>query len=233
MSYSGKTGSVRGHNASKGPVALWQLGGTMTDSIGGLNLSVSTGTEAYAPVVPGMTGFRFNGSTEIARGSSDASLQLLGDMTVEAVCRVNGSSNLMFAFAGNGGTEDLNTLYGLRPVGSSLGMESFHESGAGNLVTYDLNDCLPAFVPFHIAQVRRSNRYTMFLNGRQIGATSGTLTAPTGGTSATMRVGGLFGSAFFNGILASLIVYGRALSAKEVASDYNLTLGPVYGLYSP
>jgi len=235
MSYSGKNASVRGHNASKGPVALWQLDGNMVDSIGGLNLSVSTGTEKYSQTVPGMAGFSFNGSTELARPGFDASLALAGDVTVECVARVGASSNILWSFGGNGSTEALNILYSLRVADSVnyLGMECLHEQGAGNSVVYDRNDCFPIYVPFHVAQVRSGNQYTLYLNGRQIGPASSVLTAPTGGTSSSMRVGGFFGSNFFNGVISSLIVYGRALSSKEVASDYNLTLGPAYGLYSP
>lgn len=240
MSYQGKTAAVRGHNASKRPVGLWQLNGNLLDSSGnGLTLSVSTGTARYSQFLPGIVGLAFDGATELNRASSDASLQITGDLTVELLAFLSfptGTSlGSLLAFDGNAGTEVANTLYGLRLADSTtyMGVRSAHENGVATPVTYDLADSFPYRSPCHIAQVRRNNQYSVFFNGRQIGATSGTLSAPTGGTTSTLRIGGLFGGNFMTGILASVAVYNKALTSSEIMSDYNLTLGPVFGILTP
>ena len=85
---------------------------------------------------------------------------------------------------------------------------------------------------------RSSNQISFFQNGRQLGATSGTLTTPTDGGSGGFMVGahwssGAFPSGYAEMVIASLKVIPSALTDAQILDEYNYTIGNMYPRSTP
>jgi len=69
----------------------------------------------------------------------------------------------------------------------------------------------------------------VYVNGSQVGVAQATQGLPGGGTNNTgpayIGIYGSFAGYPFNGKIAKVAVYDRALTASEVSSDYNATKG--------
>ena len=71
---------------------------------------------------------------------------------------------------------------------------------------------------YHLAVVRDGSLFTIFING--VAAGSETATTPVPNANAPLTIGQAEGF-YFNGLLDEVSIYGRALSAEEVAAIYN------------
>ena len=211
------------------PVALYHFNGTLNDSSGnGLTLSVLTGALAYRQVWPGVVGIT---GGVVGRSVNDASLTILGDVTVQVLAVLRSApSNAQIAYVGaSGETEATNVAWQVDIEGPNE-LQWFSESGAGVNASFNStgtsNVGLPAIgVPFYLAARRASNVITFFINGVQFGSASSALTTPTGASAATLRC--REGTAPPE--LFGLKIVSSALSDAQIAAEYNRTLGAAFG----
>ena len=219
------------HDTSYSPIALYQLNGDLTDSSGnGRTLTLDAGTARYSDISPHLKGFAFDGASRLK--STDTIFRITGDITIEMLINIQSASAAsIVAEMDTGETPGTNYNYAVSVVGTTGHyFESFWEFGSGTNVAYD--NTSGSYVVgdvFHFAYVRASNVVTMYMNGKVWGAPSGTLTAPdTSSPTQNFYVGGNIVDPFFNGIISSLKVIGRALTATEVESEFERTLGNAY-----
>jgi hypothetical protein len=227
--------NARLHDLTHSPVGLWQLNGGLTDSSGnGFTLTVESGTERYSQLPGGIQGFYFDGSTNLYRSAAEATLRILGDMTIELLCEwidsppgTSPNSNVVVVTHVGLQASSLeveNTLYRLGAA-PTLGLRYFAEQGAGGSILHDTVDGAGQSLQ-HIAMVRSSDDVTFYLNGQALSATSTTLAAPTGGGNGRFRIGaaqGLVGPC--KAVVSSVKVVASALTAQQVADEYGRTLG--------
>lgn len=230
------------HTTSHSPVALYQFDGDMTDSSGnGYDLSLYTGTERYADVVPGLRGFYFDGSTEL-RLMEAALTSITGDMTLEYLvvfARTVGSNSEQSPVhpaleEDELGNSAINYTWYLSFVGTALAFRWFQEWDDGqdsvpDQVNYPhpkgIGDGLLVGVPYHVAVVRENDVVQFYLNGNPLGPPSSTLTTAQGGGGAWFVVGGEGGVDRFKGVLASVKIVTSALTANEIRAEYEDTIG--------
>lgn len=221
------------HDTTHNPVALWQFNGDMLDSgSAGENLTLETGTTLWAPgPVPGTRAFNFNGATRlVGAATAAAALRITGDMTVEALVRPGTATTIGYLAlcAGDLGseTEANNMLWALRfNTQQNLLLDSSWENGAG--VNNDVSNAIEEawrYEWLHVAVTREANVGKLWLQGRNI-ATSGVLSAPTGGTSARIRLGcGNVAGQFISASLSSVKVCDFALSQAQLQDEVRRTM---------
>ncbi|HWA29102.1 MAG TPA: hypothetical protein VG734_25860 [Lacunisphaera sp.] len=220
-----------------GALALWNFDGNLLDSSGnGRNLTVETGVQRYSQIWPGMRAIHLNGTTTLVYNVADPALRLTGDMSVTFILYLltalyNTGPLFSHGVAGDGGVAS-NYLYDIEILNGPK-VEWFQEYTGQADSFADFVD-LPPVWPCVLTYVRSGGGtiITQYLNGQQWGTPSynsgGALVAPTDGTSGRLRFGqsGLSPPACF---LAGAKLDGRALSADEVKSDYNLSWGRAFG----
>jgi hypothetical protein len=223
------------HDLTHSPVGLWQFDGNLTDSSGnGNNLSAISGTPRYAELFPGLRGLSCDTVFRVGISSAPAVLRITGDVTLEMLIVPDKSTGIgCVAFVtGNGETLATNTLWSLALLNTSNavnGLRYAAESGAGVDAIYSINHGpLPGTLN-HLAMARASDVITFYLNGKQLGASSGTLTTAAGGTSTGFFVGAdAAGANAMRFSVSSLKVVSSALNAAQVLAEYNRTLGAFF-----
>lgn len=229
-------GDLQYLDTTNSPVALYKLDGVMTDFSGnGFDMSVETGTEMYADVVPGKRGFYFNGSTKLIYNTFSSTLAITGAVTLIAIiqCDVLLAIDGLISHGASGEASDTNLLYNaqiqaLTP--QQLGW--LHEHGGGTNDAYNPTGSA-RMPPIHnlvmVGWSRdASNVVTMNINGRTV-ATSGTLTAADGGGSGRLRLGGTGDATSERFVMFSAKVVAAAYSEAQFKAEFNRSLGPVYG----
>lgn len=221
---------VRYHDTTHSPVGLWQFNGNMNDSSGNsFTLTVSTGTERYSEILPGLTGFYFDGSTTVFRNAAEATLQITGDYTIEMLLLLPPivQNAVLVSMGDSGGTSASNYLFDIT-TNNTFSLANFSESGtkSGNTLARPLAS-LPYNQPCHFAMTKTSNVIQFWLNGAVIG-TSGSQTATTGGSLDKLRVGGDASAPSLAGVVASLKIVASALNSTQIAAEYSRTIGRLY-----
>lgn len=236
------TQPYRYHDLSYGPLGLWQLNGDALDSSGnGYNLDVgifSGGTTFmhYSDIIPGIRGAWFDGSHFLIHTAYDAALNILGDMTVEAIIRndelipgVNPTSQILRAFVSHSGSNIFFTTYGPAfAVGlnaSSRRVQALSSQGAV-LDRFECEHGVESKGVAHVAARRKSGVWQIFINGQRAGPESATLPTPDGGTNARFRIGGVdpaSASGSWLGALASVKLFDKALTDDEIRAEATLT----------
>ncbi len=225
--------TIHRHDTTYSPVGLWQLDGTLNDTSGnGFNLTTDAGTARYADIFPGIPGLLVSASRFIYN-TTGTSLAITGDMTIECLFRSAApvSTTFFAGYAGGSGsgTQANNILYSMFIPSGLFGLSWTQESGSGSPTSYNLTDhVIPRTYLCHVAATRASNVIRFYLNGRTFGAASSALTTPDGGTTSVFRIGGDAAQNAVQGNIASLKVVASALSASQIAGEFNLTLGSYY-----
>lgn len=209
---------------SHSPVALYHFNRSAEDLSGnGLDLS---GTLNYTEFEPQHFGLAPGSNAQ--RSGYDALLAITGPVTLEVTGYFYSTpSGAIFAsFTASGETLATNTLWQLSAHTASQlrWIHEFGSSGTDAVLLSTNADCsLPRLHSrFHAASVRdASGVVRLFLNGRQHGDPSAPFSAPTGGTSAFLRV--MFGSTAFG--LDGLKITPSALTPAQVAASAEYVLG--------
>lgn len=229
--------SLRYHTTRFDPVGLWQLDGTLADTSGnGFDLTVNTGDEAYTDIAPGMLGAYFDGATTLAAGAGATALNITGDLTIECVIRPQavdeGGRQLCIQHSGiPRAAEATNHVYALALLDPNNALALFNVSGGGlgTENTGFINDSIIPSTLNHLAVTRASDVITFYLNGVQIGTPQGPVDPSSGGGSGLFHLGGFTGE-FFTGVLSSVKIVDRALTAVEVNDEAQFT---VFGVTQP
>jgi len=145
-------------------------------------------------------------------------------------------STLIVAIGGTGDAEPENILYGLNIIdgGDGLWLPGYiHEEGAGNNITYNLALTDGVVAPRRgdvtmIAFSRISNVIQFYVNGKAFGPPSGTLTAPTGGSTGQLQLPG-FNAHNTNCAVRSLKIVASGLTDEQILAEYNRSMGPAFG----
>jgi hypothetical protein len=227
---------IRRHGLEHQPLGLWQPSSVnfLEDFSGnGRDLTVEAGTELYGFLHPSLSGFKFDGSTSLIYNVDDTGLRITGDITLEFLFMLQGTANnaVFMSHMALGENEAENHLYCLK-FGTLPALVWFTESGAGTDATSNLgSSTVQLYQLMHVAAVRSSGVIYLYLNGELANTPGSALTTPTGGSSGRLRIGADAGGNYITGIGTSFKVIGSALSAAQVAAEYNRTLGPAFGFF--
>lgn len=228
------------HDATYSPVALWQLNGVFTDTSGsGITLTFDT-VKAWTEIWPGLEGWDMIGGARLdSVAPSPAALALTGDMTFSAFVkipdrsRLGGSALCLVAYEANTGAASGNALWHIGMNNNQLRFLSQH--GSQVLDQYLVADRLVPEGLLLLDVTRTAGVPQFYVNGLPFGAAGSALTTPTGGSSSTLTFGGLSSSTSGSPLqagLASVAIYGTALSAAQIKAKYNRCFGPVFGVRS-
>lgn len=228
---AGSLATIGRLDTTHSPLGLWHFNGDLADSSGNSRtLTVDTGAAVYAELWPGFKGIDLNGTCRLT--NSHASFQLTGNCTIEMVCVLNGTPNSIAFVAQNvaGETSATNTLFRLGVTTAARLLQWLTEHGAGVDDAYTLSTAAlpPLGVPFHLAVTRTSNVVQFYVNGVAHGPASSALTAPDGGGSTVLNVGGDASNLCGPMMLAELKIIGSALSAPQVLAEAERTIGALY-----
>lgn len=221
------------HTRAYNPSGLWQFNETLNDTSGNsFNMTMEVGTERYTDIYPGTRGLQLIGSRPVYNVAGGV-LNITSDITIECLMYLetypgaNAVAIACFANAGETSADNTNYAIQLNATDGTFGWLS--ESGSGVDATYNLTNG-PGLGLSHIAVTRISNVIRFYLNGRAYGSASGTLTSPTAGSSGKLRIG--YPDVGFLApecVMASLKIIASGLTAAQIATEYNTTLGPILG----
>jgi hypothetical protein len=228
------TAVVQRHGLHHSPVGLWQFDGDLNDSSGnGFHLTVESGAARYTNIFPGLRALLIVDPLKLIYNVAEPVLRITGNLTIEMLLQLSPAyeaGKFLCSHTATGETSDTNALYQIDMVATtSENVGLFSESGAGVNASYSIT-LYPPLSLCHFAVTRVTNVVQFYLNGRTLGAASGTLTTPTDGTSGRFRVGSstVAGTAP-SGILSSLKVLNIGLTSGQILDEFNRTLGA----YSP
>lgn len=259
FAYAHSMPTITTHTADANTLALWQGdppnngGSGLIDSSGhGKTLVMGAGTERYGPLGMGQLGFMCDGSNYWQRAGAvnDASLNLVGDMTVEYLVRVltqppgrvtsvvtNGGAAVTYAAIGETGGND-NVLwaswienanaFGPNTAGV-FGTSWFWETGPGTNSAVEDQALVSMYDPHHIAIVRSAGggTITTYIDGFRQSITTGQPVGTVGGAPIQfVRIGADHNAAqFLSGVVGSVKISNVARSANYIFNDAAHCLG--------
>lgn len=163
----------------------------------------------------------------------DSALWLQGAMTVVMLAtRVNNSSGFNASGTINYGGLGLNIQYAFETgvTGPPGTLRYWHHTGAGVVQEHIIR-----YFPTHeinwLAFTRSAGGVVqIWMNGKKVGSPSAALTLPTGGANGRFHfVNSAGGLTLAIGFMASVRIDNAVLSDETLVSDYNHTLGNLYG----
>lgn len=215
MTYISGIARRRLHDTLLAPIALYQLDGAnkLVDSSGnGRSLTEAVSTEE-------IVGYRHDllcinsGRME----SADVAFQITAAVSVAALVRVVSFSGWqgIVGYGGSGESLATNTIWNLSFIGNKL--RWYHEHGSGTDDIFDSTISAQPMVWQHICATRDAlgTGINLYINGENVG--SGTVTAPSGGTSGTfflMEFPG--GTSPFDEAIQSVAVFDAELTPLQV-----------------
>lgn len=239
----GGLGNFRKFSASTfSPVCLYNFQNDLTDSSGnGLDLVNNSSIASFRMLGMQTDGTPIYGVTASATGflkrnTHDSSLTITGDITVQIIVAYTAfatasSTAEWIAFEGGDETSANNYLWAI--IQNSGSPEAYWEHGSGTDVTYTpltgnagLRFAGIGENPVYWAWTRTSGVVQMYCDGKPWGGPSGALTAPDGGSTSTLR---FFNKGSVGEYILGAKVSASALSAADIASEYNSTLGLAKG----
>ena len=183
---------------------------------------LGAGTAAYMPAYDyyNKGSLRFDGSDDyVDLGTNAALTSLTNNITVEAWIKIPISTN-RYTIYGNG-YSGTGMMFGTS-ANTPGGLEVYYPS---IYVAYSTAGVLQPDVWQHVVYTRNGsglNTHAFYINGVSQTVTQTANGADSWGTSGTNRYLGLRGGVMFNGQMSSVKVYSRALSATEVAQNYDV-----------
>ncbi len=233
---------IRVLDTTYSPVGLWNMhlgaGVGIKDYSGNGNDMIveGGGTLRYTALMPALGGILFDGSTNALVNSAQAVLRVTGAMTILALgswsdLPTAGNVRAILSHAAAGETSDTNYLYRFA-VDEFNQCDYFSEHGAGVNDSAKNNTFSPRAQVWLLGVTRSSGGVLNFwYNGTTVGASFGTVTLPTDGSTGRCRMGGGPGGAgeFYTGVLSSVGLYDTELDGTKMLERYNYTMGRQYG----
>lgn len=229
--------AISRHDTTSSPVALYQLDSSLVDGSGN-GLTLTCATPLYSDVYAGVRGNLPNASTLAALHRADPLLIITGDITVACLVYANkqvSSATAVVTQVGDSTDGSFSNAWNyLFSLGMGIGSLNYiHEATGPSTRTYSVDFQVPIRQLFHYAFTRVSNVIQFYVNGRPAGAASSALTAPGGGTSSQLCIGGRLNGDFssivsdslFNGVISSVKIISSGLTATQMKSLYNNSMG--------
>lgn len=193
-----------------------------TDSSGN-GFNAASGTFWFVETLPQ----RYALGGTLSRASSDASLRVSGDITVQVIGRYTSAgvavNPIAFTTAGESDATNTQWLFGITSLHKLRWLQET-SAGATDLEFISSNIGVGVGSVVKLDAVRASGVVTFYVNGKAVSPSSSALTAPTGGTTAILSM--VCGTGFE--MIGAKIV-GSALSAAELKAEYNRTMGVGFG----
>lgn len=223
------------------PIFLYNfdLGFTNMGSAGSAgDLIPEAGAVYFTHISPGRQGVYITPGNNLIASAFNSTLAHNGDITLFIMVQLDQYSVDVSFYISHGGTTELeatNVLYSITMSESFTPPRPFgwlSESGAGVNSTVDsaANFVIP---PIHnmmwIGVVRSGTTVSVWING--IKNNTGSITAPTGGLDAgnRLRIGGHPPFTTSSHVMFGAKGVARAYTDDEMRSEYNYTLGGVFG----
>lgn len=205
-----------------GPLGYWRLGDVGTaaaDEVGTSDGSYSGGvTRGVARALAGDTNqaTSFDGADD--RVTINSPLQLdSGDFTLEAwfkTRRATGNQTIWIQAGAVAGTATV-------VLAVEHGHLHFHaRDTVGAVVDLDSGTTRSNGVWHHGSAVRRGNRWSLYLNGARVASGTAKL-GDVDAVDSVSRIGGSFGTGYFNGMLDEVAVYKNALGASRIKAHHH------------
>lgn len=232
------------HDLTHSPAGLWQLDGLLKDESGnGFDLVVATGTERYSVgAVPERKSGYFD-STVLDRATHDASLLILGDVTLEVLVYPTTNDSGLFRdildFCGPSEVLADNCPWYIGLSGSNNSPRWFHEYSPAADETFIWSAVsIPTFQWTHLAMVRddSAKTVTLYVNGLPDPVVFNYANSAAGGTTSVLQIGGwgFTGVQLFEGLLNSCKVIPSALTAVQVLAESERSLAArAVNMYTP
>lgn len=211
------------HTVDGNTVGLWQLNGDLVDSgPNGFDLT-EVGTVTYDSVTSTCTSRTEAARLETANHGThayDSALAIQGELTIMAMVRMDASTNgVQTIISFMGGDPDSNSANNIQyrfALDSNRRLQFLNEYGSGLNSSVTASTALDRETWYHVAVTRSaSGGVVLYVNGSSDG--TGTVTPPTGGTSAILRLGTAVSSnTDIDGVAGSIIVKDIEMSASEV-----------------
>jgi len=191
------------------------FGTSANDSSGNNNTgTISSGatystTTPYGNNVAGQYTLNFNGTSGRVAISSSDSVNVAGDITVEAMVyhRANGAASIIHK-------DGQYSIY----VNGSGGL-TWADSSGWSYASFGSYGNLPLDSWHHVAATKLGSTVTIYLDGQSI--IKKTFGSPITGTASPLYIGSYAGSSgWFNGYIDSARVYKQALAASDIHSHY-------------
>ena len=200
-----------------GVQAAYNFEGDVNDDSGnGLNLDTGVSAVNYVWAYNKQWAYAPN-SRSWRRSSNDTELAITGDLTIHCLFiptrPITDTGDSIVEFSGSGETEATNYLYALYISGSTW--LYFAETGAGTNIDHDFlvgSNQIPQLVTL----VRSSNDVTLYVNGKASGTASSGESAPSGGTSAVLRLYANSSSQGMTCYYGGLVIQNTAMSAGDI-----------------
>ena len=210
-------------------IRVWFKGeGTNIDAVSGTAASPTGGVSYYSAVVGQGLAFA-DGYVELPHSGL---LEFHGQMTMEAWLRPNAGSGNIFSKSDDAGANGafLNLFYqasdSFGALSGRLAFTVYAENGSSYVQLFTPPSSVRSGEWVHFAAVDDGSNLKLYLNGTQVA--SGT-SPPAGTNLGTLVVGaykrGTSRDGFFGGGVNELSIYGRALTADEIASIYAADIG--------
>ena len=174
---------------------------------------------------------QFDGFDDYINAGSSSSLQIMGDITIEAWVKVYAyPDSFKYPYAeivqrmDHGELEEGNVLFTLA-ITSSGQLDAYHENANGiNNGVFSVKS-IPIGIWTHIADVRnvKNKTYQLFING--VGEPPKTYANnPTGGTNTVTYIGSNADTLTFNGIIDEVRIWNTMRTESQIQADMNRPL---------
>jgi len=163
--------------------------------------------------------FRFNGSSDYIFMNNNTALDTQTP-TVDVWIKTNATTQNGFWFEKG----SVNTQYALFQEGTQI---QWRMGPLGDAISYATASSINTLGYFNVVATRESGNQRLYING--VNVATGTQTGTLSTNSYGMNIGRHSSGYYYNGILPSVKVYNRALTASEVQQNFNAHRGR-YGI---
>ena len=199
-------------------------GTTWTDLTGNGN----DGTLTNGPTFDSSNGgsIVFDGTDEFVSVPDNSTWDLPGDFSLQVWFKRNAAFASTWwrdSFIGHDDGGGLNNKWIFTYDGTSLLFHTNTTSGSSQLIQAPI-PWTPSNNEWYLVNLTKSgNVYTFYQNSISLGSV--TNTAPIPDSSAPLTIGTAEGGSLFNGNIAQVKIYNKALSQEEVQQNFNVTRG--------
>ena len=199
-------------------------GTTWTDLTGNGN----DGTLTNGPTFDSSNGgsIVFDGTDEFVSVPDNSTWDLPGDFSLQVWFKRNAAFASTWwrdSFIGHDDGGGLNNKWIFTYDGTSLLFHTNTTSGSSQLIQAPI-PWTPSNNEWYLVNLTKSgNVYTFYQNSISLGSV--TNTAPIPDSSAPLTIGTAEGGSLFNGNIAKVKIYNKALTAAEVEQNFNVTRG--------